>query len=118
MDQYLLLLHESPADFANVSPSEMQAMIDRYRKWSQQMAAEGRIAGGHKLTEEGGKRIRAGRDGGAPLVTDGPYAEAKDVVGGLFIINAASYEDAVRIASSCPHVRGQNVVEVRRIEVT
>jgi hypothetical protein len=118
MDQYLLLLHENPADYDDISPFEMQAIIDRYRQWSQRMAAEGRIAGGHKLTDEGGKRIRAGRSGGAPVVTDGPYAEAKDVVGGLFIINASSYEDAVRIASTCPHVRGDNVVEVRKIEVT
>ena len=85
---------------------------------AQQLAAEGRIAGGYKLADEGGKRLRAGRGGGAPLVTDGPYAEAKDVVGGLFIVNAESYDAAVRIASSCPHVRGDNVVEVRRIEVT
>lgn len=118
MDQYLLLLHESPADYADVSPSEMQAIIDRYSKWAKQLAAEGRIAGGHKLADDGGKRLRAGRGGGAPLVTDGPYAEAKDVVGGLFIVNAESYDDAVRIATSCPHLRGDNVVEVRRIEVT
>lgn len=118
MDQYLLLLHENPADYADLSPSEMQAIIDRYRQWAARMAAEGRIAGGYKLADEGGKRIRAGRGGDAALVTDGPYAEAKDVVGGLFIVNAASYDEAVRIASTCPHVRGGNVVEVRRIEVT
>ena len=117
MDQYLLLLREDPSQYAQLSPTEMQAVIERYRQWSNRMAAEGRIAGGHKLTDEGGKRVRAGRDGQA-LVTDGPFAEAKDVVGGLFVINAESYEDAVRIAASCPHVHGDNVVEVRRIEPT
>lgn len=117
MDHYLLLLREDPSQYAHLSPTEMQALIERYRQWSQKMAAEGRIAGGHKLADEGGKRVRTGRDGQA-LVTDGPFAEAKDVVGGLFVILADSYDDAVRIAASCPHVRGDNVVEVRRIEPT
>ncbi|MFO1312447.1 MAG: YciI family protein [Burkholderiales bacterium] len=116
MDQYLLLLREDPKQYADLSPSEIGALIDRYRQWSQKMVAEGRLVGGHKLADEGGKRLRAGA--GKPLVTDGPFIESKDVIGGIFIIKASSYEDAVNAIAGCPHLNGENVIELRRIEAT
>jgi hypothetical protein len=115
MDSYLLLLREDPKQYMNLSPTEMQALIERYRAWSTQLAQQGRLVDGHKLTDEGGKRVRASAD--RPLVTDGPFAESKDVIGGLFIIKAASYDEAVRLVADCPHLRGDNEIELRRIEV-
>ncbi len=114
MDQYLLLLHEDPSQYAELSPSEMQQIIERYRSWSQRMAQEGRLVDGHKLADEGGRRVRAGKT--APVITDGPFIESKDVIGGLFIIQAESYEDAVAVIADCPHLRGGNEIELRRIE--
>lgn len=40
---------------------------------------------------------------GQPVVTDGPYAEAREVIGGLFVIDAASYDEAVALCGDCPH---------------
>ena len=114
MDDYLLLLHEDPSQYAAMSPAEMQAVIERYRQWAQKMAAAGRLAGGHKLADEGGKRVRVGS--GRPLVTDGPFIESKDVIGGYFVIRAASYDDAVAAVADCPHLRGGNEIELRRID--
>jgi hypothetical protein len=114
MNQYLLLLHEDPSQYASLSPSEMQAIIERYRAWSRGLAEQGRLVDGHKLADEGGKRLRAGNAG--TLVTDGPYVECKDVIGGLFVIKAASYEEAVRLISDCPHLRGGNEIELRCID--
>lgn len=114
MDSYLLLLREDPSQYAALSPAEMGAIIEQYRAWSQKLAAQGRLVGGHKLADEGGKRLRAGA--GGPIVTDGPYIESKDVIGGTFIVRAESYEDAVKLVAECPHLRGGNVIELRRIE--
>ena len=47
---------------------------------------------------------------------DGPYAEAKDVIGGFFIIEAESHEEAQRLADDCPHLHGDNWIEVRAID--
>lgn len=116
MDQYLLLLREDPGQYAGLSPEDMQGIIDDYRRWSQKMAAEGRLVGGHKLADEGGRRVRAGRT--APVASDGPFIESKDVIGGLFIIKAASYDDALAVIAACPHLRGSNEIELRRIEAT
>jgi len=110
-DQFILLLHENPAAFAEVSPAEMQAIVAKYVAWSQRLAAEGRLAGGHKLEDGTGRVLRAG------TVTDGPYTEAKEVIGGLFVIHAAGYDDALAVARTCPHAEF-GVVEVRRIERT
>lgn len=115
MHDYLLLLHESPADTAHLSPSEMQALVERYIAWSRTMADQGRIAAGHKLRDEGGRIVR--RTAGAVEVTDGPFIEAKEVVGGLFVIRAADYDDAVAVAATCPHAE-IGWIEVRAIEAT
>ena len=116
MDNYLLLLHEDPSQYAALSPSDIQAIIEQYRIWSRKLAEAGRLVEGHKLSDEGGKRVRAGK--GSPLVTDGPYAESKDVIGGLFVVKASSYDEAVKLVSDCPHLRGRNEIELRKIELT
>lgn len=115
MPRYLLLLHENPAVFADTSPAEFEAIIRDYTAWSAALRAKGQLLQGEKLKDEGGRRIRRGSAG--LLVSDGPFAEAKDVVGGLFVLQAASYDDAVAMAQTCPHLRFGEV-EVREIDET
>jgi hypothetical protein len=114
MHQYLLLLHETPGDFTSLSPAQMQDEVARYRAWSGQMAERGLLVSGEKLTDDGGRHLRAGAS--APLASDGPYAEAKDVIGGFFMIKAESDAHAEQIAAACPHLRGRNWIEIRRID--
>lgn len=113
MPKFMLLLREDPARFAQLSPADMQSVIEEYRAWSQKLGAEGRMLGGEKLADEGGRRMVA--RGGGLSVTDGPYAEAKDVIGGFFTIEAADYAEAERLAADCPHLRFGEV-ELRRVE--
>lgn len=111
MAQYVLLLWENPSAFVDASPAEMQAVIQEYVAWRQRMGAAGKVTGGFKLTDDGGKRLRGG------TVQDGPYAEAHEVIGGLFQIEATDYADAVAVASSCPHLRN-GWIELREVEPT
>jgi len=113
MESYLLLLHE-PAALPEMSPEEMQAVIARYKAWGQKLAAAGRIAGSNKLEEGTGRVLRS--KAGEMRITDGPYAETKDVVAGYFLILADSYEDAVEWSKDCPHL-DFGTIEVRRIHV-
>ena len=112
MPQYLLLLHEDPAGFADVSPEEMQRIVARYAEWSAGLRRDGRIVGGQKLRDEGGRHVRP--DG---RVTDGPYVEGKEVLGGLFVVEADGYDAAVAIARDCPHL-AHGWIEVREVEPT
>jgi hypothetical protein len=114
MSKFILLLHENPADYANVSPSEMEAIIGRYMAWTDSLAKHGKLVVAEKLRDEGGRVLK--RDGARVVVVDGPYAEAREVVSGFYVISAESYEDAVAIAKGCPHAEGNGRIEVRQIE--
>lgn len=114
MSQFILLLHESPQDFAGVSPEQIQAVIGEYSAWREQLQAQSRLTGANKLTDDGGRWLTA--DNGATRVIDGPYSEAKEVVGGYFIIEAVDYDEAVEICGDCPHLRYGGRIELREID--
>lgn len=114
MAKYILLLHEDPAEFAHLSPAEMQAIIEKYSAWGRALAAVGKMHSGLKLGDNGGTHLR--RRGDQVTVTDGPYAEAKDVIGGLYVVEAANDEEAQAIAAECPHA-SHGWIEIRNVEI-
>ncbi|HEX5831355.1 MAG TPA: YciI family protein [Gemmatimonadaceae bacterium] len=116
MSQFMLLLHEDPADARAMSPEEMQRVIEEYSEWSRKLAAEHRLVRGVKLRDEGGRHVRPSRrEGDGVLVTDGPYVEGKEVIGGYFVVEAPDYDGASAIARECPHL-AHGWVEVRAID--
>ena len=114
MSQFMLLLHENPADFQSYTPEEMQKLFERYRAWNEELAASGRLVVSAKLKDEGGKHLRRGANGKVKVV-DGPDGEAKEVIGGTFTIKAADYDEAVEIASGCPHAEF-GWIELREVD--
>ena len=115
MPRFMLLLHESTTGAADLAPDEIQAIIARYSAWADELQEKGQHAGSDKLADDGGGRHLVG-SGDALAVTDGPFAEAKEVIGGYFAVHAADYDEACRIASSCPHLEYGGRIEVRQIE--
>ena len=116
MAQYMLLLHQVPNYNMDLPREKMLEMTKRYMTWAEGLRAKGKIAGGEKLTA-GGVRLVKVKDG-KPVVTDGPYAEAKDVVGGFFILEAKDLAEAEALARDCPHMAlaPTNWAELRPIE--
>jgi hypothetical protein len=92
----------------------MQAIIERYKAWSAALAAKGHLLGGDKLQDGTGRVLRNSK--AQVTVTDGPYAETKEIIGGFFRIEADSYEQAVELARDCPHL-AFGPVEIRQIDV-
>jgi hypothetical protein len=111
---YMLLLHERPADAADLSPAQMSEIVARYQAWAADLAQRGLLVSGEKLTDDGGRHLRLA--GGRPVASDGPYAEAHDVVGGYFIVKAVDDDAAQALAATCPHLAGTQWIEIRRIE--
>lgn len=111
MSQFILFLHEAPPDFSQFSAEDIQNLIAEYGEWRNKFATDGM-----KLKDEGGKHISANDDG--IRVTDGPFAEAKEVIGGFFIIEAANYEEAVEKCKTCPHIKYGGRIELREVEPT
>jgi hypothetical protein len=114
MPQFTLMLRGNGSTFEHMSPTEMQAIFARDSAWRERLQAAGQLAGSHKLKDGAGRVMRRSAD--RVMVTDGPFAEGKEVLGGLFIVEAASYDDAVSIANGCPHLDFGSI-EVREVEV-
>lgn len=114
MPKYMLLLHDAPDTYTKLSPEQMQQVIQRYVAWGDRLRADGVLEGGQKLADEPG-RVMRGR-AGQVRVTDGPYSETKEVLGGYYIVSAATYEDAVELARDCPHFDYDGAIEVRQID--
>ena len=92
MAQYMLLLHQLPDTNAALPPAVMTDVVRRYYAWAETMRQKGKLVGGEKLAVGRVRHIRM-RDG-TPLSSDGPYAEAKDVIGGYFVIEARDDAEA------------------------
>src|SRR5262245_59919232 len=90
-----------------------RATMEEMGRFAREVAGEGKIRGGNPLhPEPEGARVQW--RGGRAIVTDGPFAESKEVVAGYFVVEAAGRDEAIEVARRCPHVRA-GVVEVRRM---
>ena len=116
MAQFMLLLHQVPNYNMDLPREKMLEMTRRYMAWADGLRQKGKLTGGEKLTAGGVRHIKV-KDG-KPVASDGPYAEAKDVIGGYFVIEAGDAAEAEAIARECPHlaVSATNWVELRPIE--
>ncbi len=103
MAKFLFIFRESKESRAKPSPEEMQALAEAWGTWMQKFGAS--IAGGDGL-KPSGRFVKAG------IVTDGPYAETKEVIASFSIIQADNYDAAVAIARECP---GDFTIEVREM---
>ena len=93
MPKYMLLLHDDPSAFASVSPEQMQKIIEKYIAWGAKLRDTGIFVASDKLADEPGRVVRG--KNGQLRVTDGPYSETKEVLGGYYTIRAANYEEAI-----------------------
>ncbi len=116
MTQYMLLLHQVPHYNMDLPREKMMEMTKRYMAWADSLRQKGKLAGGEKLAAGGVRHIKV-KDG-KPMASDGPYAEAKDVIGGYFVIEAKDDAEADALARDCPHLwNATNWVELRPIDL-
>ncbi len=92
------------------SPEAFQQRMQRWSAWAKELREKGHLKGGSPL-EEGGKVVK----GSQRTVTDGPFAESKDLVGGFMAIEARDLDQAVQLSLGCPIFEGGGAVEVRPV---
>lgn len=114
MPKYVLLLHDAPEAYSSLSAEQMQQVIQKYIAWGDRLKSAGVLEGGQKLSDEPGRVMRG--QNGRVRVTDGPYSETKEVLGGFYIVSASGYEKAVELAKDCPHFDYGGTIEVREID--
>lgn len=109
---YMLIFRETtPEVYAEMSDGERRMHLDRWNGWCDDIAAAGQMMAGHPLAD-GGTVISA-RAGKRPI--DGPFAEAKELVGGYIIVDVSGLDEATAIAERCPLLPFGMTVEVRPV---
>ena len=110
MKEFMYLFRGGEVTRAKLSPEEMQTHMQKWGVWMEGLAKEGALVGGLPLNQAGKVVEKAGE-----LVTDGPFAEGKEVVGGYLIVNARDLDHAVEISRGCPNYEHGGTTEVREI---
>ncbi len=113
MSEFLLLFRGGDGPSAQESPEKWQAHMQKWMLWMSQLQEQGKLIGAQPL--RGGGKVLSGT---AAVVTDGPYMEGKEMVGGYLICKASDYAEAVEISKGCPILEfDSGSVEVREINV-
>jgi hypothetical protein len=112
MDKYMLIFKGGFYDDANLSPQETQGKMGEWYAWIQDLQKQDKYVGGEPLLK-GGKIVT--QQNNKIIITDGPFPEAKELVGGYFIINAKDISEAAEIARRYPDFNLGGSVEVRPV---
>jgi hypothetical protein len=94
-----------------LSAEQMQQVAGQWMAWFKRLTEQGKAIAGNPLEREG--KIVSGKNG--RVVADGPFAESKEAIGGYFLLQVTSLDEAVAIAKECPGLAYGAVVEVRPV---
>lgn len=105
----MIFRNEKNAMDTPASPEQIQQTLKAWQDWIKDIAAKGRYAGTNRLMGDA-KTIKPGN-----VISDGPYAEVKEVVGGYLIVKADNIDEAMEMAKGCPGLTMGGNVEVRTV---
>ena len=110
MNEYMLIFRNAiPKGHEIPSGEQMKTMVSQWQNWITEISYLGKYSSTNRLQSEG-KTIRPGK-----VVTDGPFVEGKEMVGGYLIIKSDNLDEAVTLAKSCPALEYGGTVEVRSV---
>jgi hypothetical protein len=108
MQDFMLLFRVANNDHSQASPEDFKVIQKKWDDWKGGIAAQGKLANnGSRLPLEG-KVLKAGG-----VVTDGPFVEIREMLGGYIVVKADSLDDAVTLAHGCPAIDLGGSVEIR-----
>jgi hypothetical protein len=107
MEKFMLIFHGGIK--SDASPEELQANMGKWMAWIEKLNRSGQYVSGEALLP-GGKLVT-----GHNTATDGPYTEGKELVGGFFVINAGSMDEALAITNEYPDFQYGGTVQVRHV---
>jgi len=106
-----MMLFRSEEQVERPTPEAMKAQVKVWQDWIGGIAAQGKFVGTNALGMKG-KIVRANK-----MITDGPYIETKEMVGGYIIVKAENIDEAVKLSEGCPTLSYGGSVEVRDVMV-
>jgi hypothetical protein len=113
MSEFVLLFRSTEGEHREHmgTPERAQRSMQAWLAWTRELEANGHLKNMGQPLERTGAVVR----GKKKVVTDGPFAETKDLVLGFMTIEAADQAQAVKLASGCPMLEGEGSVEVRPV---
>ena len=111
--QYMLLIYTEPGSWSSFSEEERNAMYEDYFALTRRLGDQGKLVSSHELQPSSTATTVQVKDGDT-AVTDGPFAETKEVLGGYYLIEAESLDEAIEWAAQIPAAR-RGKVEVRPV---
>jgi hypothetical protein len=115
MAQYMFLLYDSEEWYDNVTPDDWQQAMKLHGAFAEAVEKAGaRILGGEALERSSTASTVKNRQGAEPLVTDGPFIETREALGGYYVIEARDLDQALELAKLCP----SSNIEVRPVMPT
>ncbi len=111
MKEFLLLFRGGDTERRQLSPEQIEEHLHRWQEWMRRMAEQNQFVAGQPLASEG-KVLK----GTGKKLTDGPFMEGKEIVGGFVVLRAADMDAAIELARDCPNLEADSgLVEIREI---
>lgn len=111
MNEFMMIFRTEKNDNPPPSPEQMQALVKIWQDWIGGIAAQGKFVATNALGFQG-RTVNA-----KGVVSDGPYSELKEIVGGYIIVKADNFEEAVKLSEGCPTLDVGGKVEIRDVMV-
>lgn len=110
MSKFMFLIRGGGEAIAAMSPEEKEKHMELWKTWMSALSEKGKLVDGLPLSDEGKRIVGRGK-----MVSDGPYAEGKEIVGGYIIVNAKDMNEAVELSRGCPIFENDGETEIREI---
>jgi len=112
MKEFMMIFRTKKMDNSGQTPEQMQAVMQIWQDWIGSIAAQGKFISTNALGSQGKTVTTEG------VITDGPYAELKEIVGGYILVKADDLDDAVKLSDGCPILSiPSGKVEVRNVQI-
>lgn len=108
MKDFALLFRQPPVDPKSISPAEMDSQIKKWKDWLGGLTAQSTVVIPPTRLSQDGKVLKA-----AGVITDGPFVEIREVLGGLVVIKADNLDEATTLAHGCPAIDRGGSIEIR-----
>ena len=112
--QYILLIYDDEATWAGMSGEERGRVMQEYMAYTQDLRDSGKFVGGDALQPVGTAKTVQSQNGDR-VVTDGPFAETKEQLGGYYVLNVANVDEAIEAGNRCPGAM-YGTIELRPIQ--
>jgi len=110
-ERSFIFLYRGERHLKGMSPEEAQQAMTKWRAWFKELSDKGHLKNLGQPLERAGKVVGGKRR----TISDGPYAETKDIIGGYSVVEARDLNHAAELAAGCPAIEGGGLVEVRPV---